>query len=275
MTMITEQQLRDTLRSELARHGDGSNVQLSNVIAGGRRRQRATAVRRTACALAALVVTGGGFALASVPAAADSWQLAPAPEQVNQRIVEIVEARLPAGISVNDVDLKAYADPAPGQGSPEPGGLPLPRSQWSEADAWLAKLTLDTGAEVQVFLGHAEGETEGDAAATCATDVAAGVYSVCDAGSVSRQGENVAVIWREGFAELAGDGTLYGPGTLVAPDGTAAPSSTPVSTHGLESHPGGDFLISVQELDPQGSSPSLDREAMADIALSAELLEAQ
>lgn len=274
--MVTEQQFREALNNDVARHGDGSNVLLSDVIVAGRRRRRTSTVRRVAGGVTALAIGGGGaFALAAGPAAASSWELAPAPEEVNQRIVQVVEDRLPAGTDVTDVDLKAYSTPPPGQGSPGAGGVPLPRSKWGQAEAWRASITLDTGATVQVFLGHAKSETEGDAGANCVADVAAGAYTVCDADSVTRQGEDVDVIWREGAADQTADGMLFRPGTLEAPDGESMPASTPVTTHELETQPGGDFLVSILEISPEDTAPTLDRDAMADIALDAELLDAQ
>jgi hypothetical protein len=272
--MVTEQQLRDTLHHDVDHYGDGSNVLLSDILAEGRRRRRTSIARRAAGGVTALAVGGSAaFALASTPAAAASWTLAPAPEHVNQRIVELVEEQLPSGVGVSEVDLVAYTDPAAGQGSAEPGGIPLPPARWSDADAWRATLTLDTGTTIQVFLGHAEGETEGDADASCDAGVEAGAYTVCDAESVHRQGEDVDVIWREGSADRSPDGTLHGPGTLVAPDGAAAVPSTPVVTRELESQPGGDFLVSVLEITPSTGAPLLDRGVMADIALDAELLD--
>lgn len=274
--MVSEQQFREALNHSVARHGDGGNVLLSDVVADGRRRRRTSTVRRVAGGVTALAIGGGGaFALAAGPAAASSWELEPAPDQVNQRIVEIVQDRLPAGVDVTDSDLKAYATPSPGQGSPEAGGIPLPLSKWSQAEAWRATFTLDTGATVQVFLGHAKSETEGDAAGSCVADVDAGFYTVCDADSVTRQGEDVEVTWREGTADQTADGMLYRPGTLVAPEGEPTPASTPVTTHELETQPGGDFLVSIQEITPESTASSLDRDAMADIALDAELLDAQ
>jgi hypothetical protein len=274
--MVSVQQVREALSYDVARYGDGSNVLLSNVVADGRRLRRTSTTRRIAGGVTALAVGGAGaFALVAGPAAASSWALAPAPDQVNQRIVEIVEDQLPAGVDVADVHLEAYVSPPPGQGSPEAGGIPLPRSRWSNADAWRATITLDTGATVQVFLGHSGGETEGDSAASCGADVDAGYYTVCDADSVTRQGEDVEVIWREGTADRTADGMLYGPGTLVAPDGEPVPASTPVVTHEFETQPGGDFLVSVQEISPGNTRPTLDRDTIADIALNPELLNAQ
>lgn len=269
--MTTENALKHALVRDIDRVGDGSAVQIATIIESGRRRRRNRNVRRGAGALATLAMTAGGALAfgATGPAAAATWSLTPAPDQVNARIVELVKQELPAGTTIASMELTAYEQPPAGQGSPEAGGIPLPRPAWDRADAWRAVVDLGSGRSINVFLGHAQGEVEGDAAASCRADVAAGNDEVCDPGTVQSQGQDVDVVWSEGTAERMSDGTLWGPN---AQDGEH--DGTPVTTRSLESHPGGDFLVAITEESPAGQAPLLDRHAMAGIALDRALLAA-
>lgn len=269
-------QLRHALETDIARYGDGSNIELSTVVARGRSRRRTSRSRRVVGSVAAMAVGGGAaFALAAGPAAATEWTLAAAPEQVNQQIVDLIEAELPAGTAVAGIDLAAFKDPEPGQGSDAPGGIRLAEQDWGQADAWRATVRLASGGQVVVSLGHARGETEGDAAANCKADLAEGYYDVCDAGTVTRQGEDVEKIWRTSAREfVAADGTLYG-ADAVPSDGPDLPDSTSVTVQELEAQPGGAFLVTAYEITPEGEEPVLDQAALADIALAEELLDAR
>lgn len=270
---MNPEHLRLAIKDEIARYGDGSTISPSHIIASAQRRRKISKVRRAAGGLTALTVAAGGaFALASAPAAATDWKLSVAPEQVNQRIVQLVEDQLPADAKVTGLKMKAYAKAKPGQKDLDGFGIPLPRSEWSKADSWYTTVELSSGVELGVLLGHAAGETEGDPEALCAELLAGGDLDVCDAGSISRQDQSIVTMWRDGRGDRSANGDLWGAGTLITLYGDEAPASSPVSIREFEAQPGGDFFIHVQLVTPEGSAPLLDQTAMADIALNEDLL---
>jgi hypothetical protein len=268
-------QLRQAMKVDLMRYGDGSGISPSRIIQDGRRRQRRTSrARRVAAGCTALAAVGGGaFALVSTPAAAASWSLAAPPDQVNQRLVDLVEDQLPDGVSVTDVELSAFTQPGPGEGSPEAGGVPLPRGRWSEADAWLAVLHTDSDATIRVFLAEDGADSEGDEQAFCEADVAAGYYDACEVTALSRNGQDVDATWREFSATRTNDGILHLSGVSLPPGSEEELDPVAVEVREFEANPGGDVVIDVYEATPEGSSQILDESAIADIVFDTSLLQ--
>jgi hypothetical protein len=272
---MNREQLQQAFKQDIARYGDGSGIDPAEIVAAARRLSRAEKMRRGIGGVAALAVAGGGaFAFASAPAAAADWTLSPAPDRVNERIVELVKDQLPTGVAVSDLEMEAFAKAKPGQKDLDGLGIALPRSKWSEADAWATTVELDSGVKISVTLAHSRGETEGDAKALCAEILADGNVEVCDAGTTSRRDQAVDTVWREGPADRTADGFVWGPGELakIYPDDT--PASTAVRDASFEAQPGGDFVIRVSQISPVGTEPVLDAEAMADVALNRGLLHA-
>jgi hypothetical protein len=292
--------LEDTLRRELHRYvapiEEATSSELHAVLRAGRAQARRHGrAQRAAAGIATLAIaaTGSFAALSAESASAAHWKLAAAPQEVNPEILAILKDQLPAGTHIDHVTMKAYAAEPDFTGTVgtdlgEP--IPLARKDWDKAASWEVTAYLGAGHTITVVLVHAKSETEGNAAANCAADLAAGYVSSCDATIAHTQGTTVPMLEQTSVAfKKSADGTMETgavandkPGEDVNPPDVSSyigPNQR-YFHHSVEAHPGGDFLVSVTE---QIKTPDLDgfdddavlvTEGMKEIVLSPELLAA-
>lgn len=217
---------------------------LDDVLRAGRRRRRNRIIRRAAGGTLAVALGVNGLALALVAAspAETAWSLASSPATMNQEIAELIEAELPAGTRVADLEMEAYGTEEGPDGLP----APIPEREWAEATQWRVTATLDDGHVVSVVLLHAQSETEGDSRANCARDVAEGFSISCEVTDVDVQGQSVETIAQQSALRPSEAAGYW--------EGVDDPSSVPLEdrhfSHSVEAQPGGDFLISASERFP-------------------------
>lgn len=289
--MTIETRFEQGLRSELAvvTADPPAGPRLDDTLRSGRRRRLRRGAGRVvggaALAVAAVAAVTGIVATwpAEEPTSGESvpqWSVGLPPEDVNERIVDLVTEQLPAGVALDSVLLEAFPAPRPCvEGEPceveavGPGAddRALPRERWDEAAAWVVTITLEGGQQVGVELFHAAGETDGDVAETCAQDLRQEVYLVCEAGTDADSGATTV----SRLAALVPDGA----GWELADPQRVGPERLWFEQQ-LEVQPGGDFVIRVAERvqapdrDQAEQDWLLDQQALAAIGLDGDLVEA-
>lgn len=267
--MTFENDLRHTLRLFANGSDEPSGLAFRKVVeAGEKKRRRAMRFKHLGTAFAGVSVPlAATLALtAGAPATASQFEIAPAPADVNEHILDLVKAELPSGVHPTTAELEAFGDHPVGVWTESPMGIPLEATDWSRATAWRTTLHLNNGHTIVVSIQHAAGEVEGARSATCVSDLGAGVLDECHTGTRDVQGTAVEIMW-------ASKSDID-----IAPAPGAPARDLDLASTWLESSPGGDFALSVTEQMPTpdvgsvAEHASLGPEAMADIVLDPTLL---